>query len=68
MLRQIPNYLATPAMRGVRITAKDKRACPKSRVIRQSTWAQLETMSDSEFDGSIVLELGIGCFQRRATV
>lgn len=65
-LRETANYVATIAPKGrVRITAKDRKATPRSRVISASLWRQLEPMSDSEFDGSIVLELGIGTFARR---
>lgn len=33
------------------------------RVVSESTWNQLKDMSDSEFDGSVVLEVGVGTFE-----
>lgn len=63
-LRHTPGYVATVAKRGVKITAKEKGAFPHSRVVPPSTWEQLTRMDDASFDGSCVLELGIGCFKR----
>ncbi len=63
-LRETTNYIAEQSARGVRLTAKDKRAYPKTRVIARNTWEQLKRMSNTEFDGSIVFELGVGCFQK----
>lgn len=38
---------------------------PKLRTIPVKTAIQLEGMSDSEFNGSCVLELGVGAFCKR---
>jgi hypothetical protein len=65
LLRETPNFVAYSAPGGVRITAKDRRVMPRSRVISQGTWEQLARMRDKEFDGSCILDLGIGVFQRR---
>ena len=65
LLRETPYFVARPAPGGVRITAKDRRVMPRSRVISQGTWEQLARMRDKEFDGSCILDLGIGVFQRR---
>lgn len=62
-LRETPNFVATAAKRGVRIAAKEKGATPKSLVVSRRLWLQLERMSDSEFDGSVVLEIGVGAFR-----
>jgi hypothetical protein len=58
-IRETPSYLAQLSRRGVRIIAKEKGACPKMRVVSNKVYAQLETMSDREFDGAVCL-LGIG--------
>lgn len=62
-LRETDNYIVTEAKRGVRVTAKAKGVTPKSRVVGFGAWDYLKTASDSEFDGSCVLELGIGTFR-----
>ena len=64
MLRQTKWFRATKAKRGVRITAKERNVTPRSRVVSAKTWGQLKAMSDSAFDGSCVLDLGIGVFER----
>ena len=65
MLRQTKWFKVTKAKRGVRITAKERGAAPRSRVISSKTWKQLDAMSDSSFDGTCVLDLGIGVFSRK---
>ena len=65
ILRETQGYRATQSARGVRITAKAVRVYPKSRVVSLRVWKQLAGMSDQSFDGSVVLELGIGAFNRR---
>lgn len=65
IIRETANYSATHSAQGVRITTKEKRAYPKSQVVSLRTWKQLAGMSDQSFDGSVVLELGIGAFSRR---
>lgn len=64
ILRETPNYIATKSARGVRITTKDKMAEPQSRVVNMALWNQLNHMDDACFDGSCVLEVGIGTFQK----
>jgi hypothetical protein len=65
MLRQTKWFTATKSKRGVRVTAKERGATPHSRVISSKVWDQLKTMSDSSFDGTCVLDLGIGVFSRK---
>lgn len=64
MIRETPNYTVEKSARGYRITAKDAKSTPRSRVVSERLWNQLKGMSDSEFDGSVVLEIGIGTFTR----
>ena len=64
-LRMTESYIATKSPRGVRISALDRGVYPKSRVVSMPIWRQLDRMNDSEFDGSIVLELGIGSWTRK---
>ena len=64
ILRETANYVAEPSKRGVRISVKDKRNTPVFRVVAESTWQVLQQMNDASFDGSCVLELGIGTFVR----
>lgn len=63
-LRETINCIAHSSSRGVRITIKRPSHYPKSLVVSSKIWSQLERMSDAEFDGSCVLELGIGAFDR----
>lgn len=63
-LRETANFVATRASRGVRITAKAKNVVAQSRVVKETTWEILQTMNDASFDGSCVLELGIGTYRR----
>ena len=62
-LRETPGFTATASARGVRITAKECGATPRSRVVSHSIWNQLAGMCDGSFDGSVVLELGVGVFR-----
>lgn len=62
-MRETPGFVAEKSARGVRITAKESSRA-RSRVVSQRVWEQLSVMSDSSFDGSCVLELGIGTFKR----
>ena len=62
ILRRTAHYVATSSARGVRITATVS-GYPRSRVVFRHTWDQLASMSDSSFDGSCVLELGIATFR-----
>lgn len=64
-LRKTLHYMAVPERHGVRIITKDRRAYPRSGVVSQGIWNQLEQMSDSAFDDSVVFELGIGTWERR---
>jgi hypothetical protein len=64
ILRETPNVVARAVGSGVRITAKNDRITPRSVTVSLRTWEQLARMSDAEFDGSCVLDLGIGTFQR----
>jgi len=64
LLRETKNFWATKTARGVRITVKERGATPRSRVVRQETFDQMASMSDSEFDGTCVIDLGIGVFAR----
>ena len=65
VLRETSNFVATKAVRGVRITAKERNVTPRARVVRLATWDLLKSVSNDEFDGSCVMDLGIGCFKRR---
>ena len=64
ILRETLNFVAQKSKRGVRITVKDKRNMPASRVVTEATWQILQQMNDASFDGSCVMELGIGTYQR----
>ncbi len=64
-LRETANFVATKSARGVRIEVKVTGAHPKSRVVRPETFETMRGMSDASFDGTAVLELGIGAFSRR---
>jgi hypothetical protein len=64
ILRETPNFVAIQVAGGVRITAKDPKATPRARVIQQSVWDQLKGEPDQTFDATVVMELGIGAFQR----
>jgi len=61
-LRETANFIAAHSARGVRITAKDRGASPRSRVIRTETFEAMQSMSDDSFDGTCVMDLGIGVF------
>lgn len=63
-LRETSGYYANPSPRGVRITAKEKNVTRKSRVVCLDTWRELQTYSESEFNGACCLELGIGAWKR----
>ncbi len=63
-LRETAHYLAVRVNSGVRITAKEKNVQRQSRVVSERTWEALSTMNDASFDGSCVLELGIGTYIR----
>jgi len=62
IVRETDHYIAEPAKKGVRITAKDPGVTPKSRVVSFATWEALEDYDDHTFDAAVVLELGIGTF------
>ena len=62
ILRETKWFKAVESKRGVRITAKEKGALPKTAVVPLRLWKQLVNLHDSEFDGSVVLEIGIGTF------
>ena len=62
-LRETPGFTAVASARGVRIIAKECGATPRSRVVNHSIWQQLAGMCDQSFDGSVVLELGVGVFR-----
>jgi hypothetical protein len=64
ILRETKNFVAYKLPNGVRIAAKNVAVSPRGTTIKPSTWDILSTMSDSEFDGSVVLELGVGSFRR----
>lgn len=64
-LRETENFVAERSPRGVRISVRVAGAYPRSRVVRAATFEAMRTMSDSSFDGTAVLELGIGVFSRR---
>lgn len=64
ILRETDWFIAERSNKGVLISAKDRNARPRSRVVTLATWEQLEQMGDKEFDGSVVLDLGIGVFQK----
>ena len=66
ILRETPNFVASVAANGVRITTKDERVTPRSRTVASQTWEQLAPMSDADFDGSCVLDLGLGVFEAHA--
>lgn len=63
-LRETSGYFAEASPRGVRITAKEKNVTCRSRVVSLATWKELQTYSDSAFNGSCCLELGIGAWKR----
>ena len=63
VLRETPNFVACATANGVRITTKDHSVTPRSRTIALQMWKRLSPMSDAEFDGSCVLDLGIGIFE-----
>ena len=64
-LRETENFVAERSARGVRITASRCGAHPKSRVVSERTFEAMRGMSDQSFDGTAVLDLGIGVFSRR---
>jgi hypothetical protein len=64
-LRETPNFVAYAMGNSVRITAKGACVTPRSRMVSLRTWEQLARMTDADFDGSCVLDLGIGTFQAR---
>lgn len=64
-LRETQGFQATPSARGVRITAKERGVVTQSRVVSHETWRTLASMNDSSFDGTCVLELGIGTWKRK---
>jgi len=64
-LRETENFVAEESARGVRITVKGRRAHPKSRVVKAETFDRMRGMSDSSFDGTCVIDLGVGVFSRR---
>lgn len=45
------------------ISCKLKNCYPRSKTVSQVVWDQLKGMSDKEFEGTCVLELGIGTYQ-----
>lgn len=64
ILRETSGYIVHKSPRGYRITSKEKNVeCP-SRVVSEGVWNQLRGMSDSSFNGSCCLELGIGAWKR----
>jgi hypothetical protein len=65
ILRETANYRAEKSAKGVRIIVKRNGHYPKFRVVKDCTFEALKTMNDASFDGSCVLELGIGTFARR---
>lgn len=64
VLRETTNFIAEPAKRGVRITAKEKSVTPRSRVVKQKDWDYLAPLQDSTFDAACVMDFGIGVLQR----
>lgn len=64
LLRRTNGYTATRTKQGVRIIARERDVTPPSRVVSMATWNALERMDDRSFDGSCVLELGIGAFRK----
>jgi len=65
LTRETPGYACYETKRGVRIIAKDTYAVPGSGVVSYLEWQKLKTLSDSEFDGTVCLELGIGTFSKK---
>lgn len=65
VLRETEWFVATPAKKGVRITAKSPTVTPRSRVVSMATWERLERMSDDSFNGSVIMDLGVGAFSRK---
>jgi hypothetical protein len=65
-LRETPGYVVTRAAKGVRITAKEKDVDDRTKVVSFDTWDALKGMSDQSFDGSCLMELGIGAFRRQS--
>lgn len=66
ILRETEHYIAHQTPKGaVRIVAKDHQATPSSRIIGPCHWQQLKQMTDSEFNGTVVLELGVGTWRKQ---
>ena len=63
LIRETDNFSVYRVKRGIRIVAKDKNSVPRSRVIPVNHWLLNQT-SDFEFDGSVVLEIGVGTFRK----
>lgn len=63
-LRETAAFRATKAKTGILITAKEPNVTPRQRTISEATWHILRGLTDSEFNGSICMELGIGVFRR----
>jgi len=63
--RETANFIAFTQKSGsFTVKAKARHVQPRSRVVSMATWQILEALSDAEFDGSCVLELGIGTWQK----
>ncbi|MGH7953254.1 MAG: hypothetical protein ACREFE_15240 [Limisphaerales bacterium] len=63
VIRETEHFRAYRTKNGVRIVAKDKDVEPRSKVIPVNDWLLNQT-NDFEFDGTIVLEIGVGTFQK----
>lgn len=65
VIRETEHFHVYRNRRGIRIVAKDKGVEPRSRVIPVNEWLLNQT-SDFEFDGTVVLEIGVGTFRKAA--
>ena len=64
LLRRTKGFSAFRAAHGkVRIIPREPRTLPRSRCISQRTWSRMENISDSEFDETCIMDLGIGVFR-----
>lgn len=65
LLRQTESFRATETPGGrVKIVCLDKKASPRQRTISGETWAEMARYNTASFDGTCVLDLGIGAFQK----
>lgn len=65
ILRETNWFVAERTRTGVRISAKHSGVTPKSRVVSPQAWELLSSMSDDSFNGTVIMEIGVGTYAKQ---